>query len=110
MLKTKARALNKLLMSFLILAFPLTVRAEDDTAYKCYKPDEVQKISQAIVDLQKCKVEVTQKDILIQQRINDFGGRPGPAFWQEPSFVVAGVSISFISGAFAAWYVLQHGK
>lgn len=74
----------------------------------CYSKEERLKIAKALVDLKKCEVEVYQKTQLIKQNMLTYDGlNPGPAWWQEPSFVAGGIIVSFSVGTLVTWYLLR---
>lgn len=73
----------------------------------CYSFVEREKIADAIVSLEKCRVEVAEQDWLIRERLTKFDNANGPSFWQDPSFVVGGVLVSFSVGAILTYLVVR---
>lgn len=75
---------------------------------KCYGGTDLYKLSKAITDLQKCQVELIEKNKVIDEKLTKFdAAAAGPQFWQEPSFVVGGVVISFAVGSLVTAYVIN---
>lgn len=65
---------------------------------RCYAPPQLKAIAGTITDLQKCEVALEERERLIQERFIKFEGQNGVAWWQEPSVVAGGVTISFSVG------------
>lgn len=62
----------------------------------CYTDDDVELMAEAITDLAKCKIELSNKNILIEQSLNKHD--QGNSLWQEPGFVFGGMAVSFSAG------------
>ena len=76
----------------------------------CYTFPQRQKISRAIVDLEKCKIDLAERNILVNQRLLTFNGTPDIAWWQEPTAVVGGVVVGVAVGGILGALVLGGGK
>lgn len=64
----------------------------------CYTDAESEKISQAIVDLAKCKIESEEQRRLINEQLLIVGPKEGRLFWQDPMWVGGGMVVSFSLG------------
>jgi hypothetical protein len=73
----------------------------------CYSYADREKIADTIVQLEKCRVEVAEQDWLIRERLTTFGNANEPSFWQDPSFVVGGMLVSFSMGAILTYLVVR---
>lgn len=72
---------------------------------KCYSELEVQKIAEAITELEKCENELFLKNAFIENRIN--AKEPAHlAWWQDPVVIVGGISISIGLTAAVTTYIL----
>lgn len=74
----------------------------------CYTDEDVDIMAEAIVDLSKCKIELANKTVLIEQSLNKHD--VGSAFWQDPGFVFGGIAVSFSAGALLGWWVSVSDK
>ena len=63
-------------------------------------------LASSITELRKCQVAVQEKDKLINERLSTYNGDSAPriAWWQEPTMVVGGVSVSFLLGSLLVYY------
>ncbi len=68
----------------------------------CYSDIEQEKIASAISDLYLCETTLDEKEIFIEQNLRKYADS-GPSFWQEPTFLVAGVAVSFSVGLIAGF-------
>lgn len=56
-------------------------------------------IATAIKDLQTCQRTLDLREQFIQENMMKFQPQAEPAFWQEPSFIISGMVVSFGVGA-----------
>ena len=79
------------------------------SSLKCYTPGQLEKIAQAITDLKKCSLALTEKDRLIQENMLRFDKlNAGPAFWQEPMFVWGGIVVGVSVGSLVTFLVMRN--
>lgn len=72
----------------------------------CYNPEQMQKLAEGLTDLKKCKIALAEKDHLIQESLMRFDDT-GPAWWQEPSFVVGGMVVSVSVTALVTYLIVR---
>ena len=65
---------------------------------KCYSPAEVDKIAQAITELQKCENELFMRRAFIDEAITAQEPPKQLAWFQEPQMIVGGLVVSFSAG------------
>jgi hypothetical protein len=74
----------------------------------CYNLEQRTKIAQAITDLKKCQVDLSVRNELIQKNMLTLDGlNPGPAWWQEPSFVFGDMVVSVAVGGIVTFLLLR---
>lgn len=108
-MKSKTRTLIALSMAFLILSS----KAFSDSSCipfstpdcTCYSLKDRQKIADALVDWEKCKISLEEKNRLIEEKLITFDA--GPAWWQEPSFVLGSTVVSFSLGMALGFYIVH---
>jgi hypothetical protein len=100
--------LSRLILSFLIFLNQTTILLAEENKPHCYSDKELIKLSKAITLYKQCRVELAEKDILINTKLKKYDA--APAFWQEPSFVVGGIVVSAAVGAGVTWYLLRDKK
>lgn len=64
---------------------------------ECYSEEESEKIAGALKALDYCQVEYAEQERFIAENLRKYA-EAGPSFWQEPSFIVSGVAVSFSAG------------
>ncbi len=79
---------------------------------RCYGPADLAKIADAVVDLQKCQLELGEKNQLVLERLAapQVGASPHFSFWQEPSVIVGGIVISAGVASFATYWLLKSSE
>lgn len=65
---------------------------------KCYGDEQVKKLADMILDYQKCDMELKQKNELIKTHFIQIEGHGKTAYWQEPAYIVGGLTVSFSVG------------
>lgn len=74
----------------------------------CYTHDERVKLAAVIVDYEKCKIDLDEKNDLIRRNMLTFDKiTTGQAWWQEPSFVWGGMVVSFALGGIFTFLLIQ---
>jgi len=74
-----------------------------DKPLLCLDSRDQTKISKAIKDLLKCQIDLDAKNKLIDERLITYQNTPTTTWWQEPSVIVGGVTVSFCLGALVAY-------
>lgn len=97
------RWMTKILASLIALSLGTTSIAQTDICpdfndCECYTVGELAKIRRGILDLRKCEIRVEEQNQLIQERLQTWNGVPEQAWWQDPTFVWGGISVSFTVG------------
>jgi len=72
--------------------------AEDSSG--CYTLAERRRLAGMITDFRKCQADLTFKnDLITKEMLTLDRVNPGPAFWQDPSFVFGGIVVGVAVGS-----------
>ena len=66
----------------------------------CYTVSQRRRLANLITDYKKCQADLTFRNELIAKELLTLDSvDPGPAFWQEPSFVFGGIVVGVAVGS-----------
>lgn len=61
---------------------------------KCYTEEQLKKISDGIIELRKCRIELSEKNSLIDQRLIHGPGMQEFSWYQEPTVIIGGLVVT----------------
>lgn len=89
------------------VALPSRLSPGPEALRACYSQAELHKIAGGLKELAACRIAVTEKDKLIQERLVVHDSGAGMAWWQEPTTIMAGMAVSISVTALATAYLLR---
>lgn len=72
----------------------------------CYHPDALNLIGQQITERKKCLIELENEKSLVQTNLINNASQ-GQAWWQEPSFIVGGIVVTFTTTALITYLLVK---